>query len=127
MLQQSASVWDDMRRVRPHPRWLTGSVFACVLPLRTENRSTFPEPHGPARFLSAQSGVNPYGPPLPLGPQLVSRTGPSKYNVGLVIVDRSEPGSGPVMKLFTNALGPPKVSSGQFSLWANLAQGDPLG
>jgi hypothetical protein len=75
------------------------------------------------RFLAAQrySGVSPYGPPLPFGPELVSitRTTMSKYDIRLVIVDRSEPGSGPVVRLFTDALGPPKVSSGGFSLWAD--------
>ena len=28
-------------------------------------------------------------------------------------------GSGPVMRLFNDALGPPKLSAGHFSLWAN--------
>ena len=61
-----------------------------------------------------------YGPRLPLSPKLVSitRITLSKYDIRLVIVDRAVSGSGPVMKLFTDALGPPKVSSGQFSLWS---------
>jgi hypothetical protein len=48
----------------------------------------------------------------------------SKYDVRLVIVDRAEFGSGPVMKLFEAALGPPTVSSGQFSLWS-IRTGNP--
>ncbi len=61
------------------------------------------------------------GLPSPLGPKLVSMTRItlSEYDIGLVIVDRSEPGSGQAMELFTDALGPPRASSGQFSLWAN--------
>jgi hypothetical protein len=57
---------------------------------------------------------------LPFSPEMLSitRTTLSNYHVGLVIVDRSEPGSGPVMNLFEDVLGPPKSSSGQFSLWA---------
>ena len=57
----------------------------------------------------------------PLSPELVSitRTTLSNYDVGPVIVDRSAAGSGPVVKLFNEALGPPKFSTGQFSMWAN--------
>ena len=88
---------------------------------------TLMSPSGLQRFLASQSlspsvlAFTPYGPPLPFSPELVSitRTALSKYDIRLVIVDRSESGSGPVIKLFTDALGPPKVSSGGFSLWAN--------
>ena len=57
--------------------------------------------------------------PLSVSPELVSttRTALSDYDVRLVIVDRAISGSGPVMKLFTDALGPPTLSSGQFSMW----------
>ena len=62
---------------------------------------------------------SPYGPPLRFSPKLVTitRTTLSKYGVRVVIVDRSVSGSGPVMTLFTDVLGLPQVSSGQFSLW----------
>ncbi len=78
-------------------------------------------PPGLQRFLSAYEGFPLYGPPLPLSPELVSitRTTLSKYDVGMVIVDRSVVGSGPVIKLFNEALGPPKISTSQFSMWAN--------
>jgi hypothetical protein len=57
---------------------------------------------------------------IPLTADLVAtaRTTLSNYDVGLVIVDRSAVGSGLVMKLFREALGPPKLSSGHFSLWS---------
>ena len=46
-----------------------------------------------------------------------TRASLSKYDVRLVIVDRAEVGSGPVMELFYAALGPPTLSSGEFSSW----------
>ncbi|MGH9079291.1 MAG: hypothetical protein ACRDYE_04270 [Acidimicrobiales bacterium] len=57
----------------------------------------------------------------PLSPGLVSTTltALSNYDVGMVIVDRSAVGSGPVIKLFDEALGRPEISAGQFSMWAN--------
>jgi hypothetical protein len=75
-------------------------------------------PSGLQEFLT---GFNLYGRPVTLSPKLVATTlaTVSKYDIRLVIVDRSEPGSGPIVKLFNEALGPPTVSSGQFSLWAN--------
>lgn len=71
-------------------------------------------------FLAAQDGANPYGPPPPIGPELVASTrrALSRYDVRVVIVDRSERGSAPVVTLFQDALGPPKLSVGRFSLWA---------
>ncbi len=70
------------------------------------------------------AGLNPpsaYGPPLLVSPELVSSTRAtvSKYHIRLVIVDRSVAGSGEVTELFDDALGPPRVSGGQFSLWAD--------
>ena len=41
----------------------------------------------------------------------------SKYDVQVVIVDNSERGSAPVVALFREALGPPKLSVEKFSLW----------
>jgi hypothetical protein len=78
-------------------------------------------PPGLQRFLTWQGFIGNHGPPLPVGPALVSitRTTLSKYGVGMVIVYRSESGSGPVIKLFNEALGPPNFSTGQFSMWAN--------
>ena len=77
-------------------------------------------PPGLQRFLAAQDGANPYGPPLPLGSELIAatRAALSRYDVQVVIVDRSERGSGPVIELFRDAIGPPKLSVGQFSLWS---------
>jgi hypothetical protein len=47
----------------------------------------------------------------------VTRSTVDRYHVRLVIVDRTTGGSGPVMKLLTRALGPPKVSTDRFALW----------
>jgi hypothetical protein len=76
-------------------------------------------PPGLQQFLTARAGLGLYGPPLPLGHDLVSvtRATLSNYDVGVVVVDRSQAGSGPVTKLFNDALGPPDVSSDGFSLW----------
>jgi hypothetical protein len=71
-------------------------------------------------FLAAQEGVTVFGPPLPVGPQLVAATriAVSTYDVRLVIVDRAAPGSGPVIDLFSETLGPPQRSTGDLFLWA---------
>jgi len=57
--------------------------------------------------------------PLPINPELVAttRTALSEYDVRLIIVDRAISGSGRVMELFKDALGPPTLTSGQFSMW----------
>lgn len=91
--------------------------------------SLFPSVMNPPnlqRFLAGQDIATSfffqlYGPPLPVSPKLVAatRTALSRYDVRLVIVDRSVEGSGPVMELFNDALGPPKLSAGQFSMWAD--------
>jgi hypothetical protein len=59
------------------------------------------------------------GQPLALSPEAVSgaRATLFRYDVGLVIVDRSQPGSAQVAKLISEAVGPPRVSSDHFSLW----------
>jgi hypothetical protein len=59
------------------------------------------------------------GAPVHVGPQLVAatRAALSKYGVQVVIVDRSTPGSGPVVALFTAVLGPPARTAGPFDLW----------
>ena len=76
-------------------------------------------PPGLQTFLAAQDGADPYGPPLRIGPELIAsaRLALSRYDVQVVIVDRSERGSAPVITLFQEALGPPNLSVGQFSLW----------
>jgi hypothetical protein len=63
--------------------------------------------------------ISPYWPPLHFSPGLVSitRTTLSKYDVDMVIIDRAAPGSGPAIKLFSDALGLPKVTSDGFSTW----------
>ena len=56
-----------------------------------------------------------------VSPELVAttRTSLSDYDVRMVIVDRSVKGSGPVVELFTDAIGPPTISSSGFSMWAD--------
>jgi hypothetical protein len=87
-------------------------------------------PRGLQQFLSSSTssfrpGVfftgTPFGPALQVSPELVAatRTALSRYDVRLVIVDRSVGGSGQVMELFNDALGPPKLSTGRFSMWAD--------
>jgi hypothetical protein len=80
-------------------------------------------PPGTQQFLAAQEGVAYLGPGLPLTPELVATTRAtiSTYDIRVVIVDRSYPGSGPVLTLFTEALGPPEATSGHYSLWAGWA------
>lgn len=78
-------------------------------------------PEGLQRFLASQEGaaVTLYGPPPPLNSSLVgvTRATLSKYNIKVVIVDRSAGGSGPVVKLFQMALGYPTATAGSFDLW----------
>jgi len=78
-------------------------------------------PPGTQQFLSNREGVSTFGPEMPVSPKLVAvtRSVVSRYDIRLVIVDRSMAGSGAVMELFNDALGPPRVSAGQFSMWAN--------
>jgi hypothetical protein len=77
-------------------------------------------PPGLQGFLASQegrtSGIEP--PPL-LWSSLVANTriSISAYDIRVVIVDRSAKGSGPVVDLFNEVLGPPNVSAGQFSEW----------
>ena len=56
---------------------------------------------------------------IPLTPDLVAtaRTTLSKYDVGLVIIDRGYPEAVDVLDLFRRALGAPTVSAGAFTLW----------
>lgn len=79
------------------------------------------KPPGLDLFLEGQEGYNPYLPPVPLTQSLVNLTQRTLQlnDIRLIIVDRSAPRSGPVMALFTRALGPPEVSTGRFALWAS--------
>jgi len=78
-------------------------------------------PPGLQRFLAEQEGVKFFGPEIPVSPKLVgiTRSVVSRYDIRLVIVDRSMVGSAPVMELFNDALGTPVLSAGEFSMWAN--------
>ena len=78
-------------------------------------------PRGTQELLANEEGVSLFGPVLPVSPKLVAdtRTVVSRYDVRVVIVDRSMVGSGAVMELFRDALGQPMLSVGGFSMWAN--------
>jgi hypothetical protein len=79
------------------------------------------QPPGLQHFLGAEQGAALYGPVLPLTAQLVAsaRTALANYDVRLVIVDRQMQGSGVVDGLFTDALGPPQLSTGLYMVWAS--------
>ena len=84
----------------------------------------FPNPMIPPElenFLYGQEGYNRYIPPEPITPELIAstRTALSNYDVRMVVVDRSVPGAGPVIDLFTRVLGEPQVSSSSFALWTS--------
>ena len=77
-------------------------------------------PEGLQRFLANQEGiVKLYGPQPPLNSSLVgvTRATLSKYNVKVVIVDRSARGSRRVAELFRMALGLPTATAGSFIVW----------
>ena len=82
---------------------------------------SFMSPPELQQFLAGQDPPSSYGPTLPVTAELVkqTRTTLARYHVRLVIVDRSAPGSRPVMALFAAALGSQKTSAGPFSLWAD--------
>ncbi len=69
-------------------------------------------------FLAAQEKVDIYGPPLSVDAELVSATRVylSKFDVRMVIV-KDFSGSRPVMTLFSEALGPPRLLSDGFAVW----------
>jgi len=70
-------------------------------------------------FLAAQEGDVSYGPAIPLSSKLVVavRAVLAANNIRVIIVDRSAIGSGPVVGLFDEAVGPATVSRGHISLW----------
>ncbi len=78
-------------------------------------------PPGLQQFLAEQQGMSLFGPETPVSPKLVAitRSVVSRYDIRLVIVDRSMVGSDPVVELFNDALGTPMLSVGQFTMWAN--------
>jgi hypothetical protein len=86
------------------------------------DRPLEPTPMNPAglqRFLANQEGVTLYGPRPPLDSSLVgvTRATLSKYDVKVVIVDRSAAGSRSVARLFRMALGLPTATAGSFDIW----------
>ena len=102
-------------------RLLGGYAFH---PSPVGSESTYPDlmsPSGTRQFLANQGGVGIFGPETPVSPKLVATTRAvvSRYDIRLVIVDRSESGSTAVMELFNDALGRPLVSTGRFSMWAD--------
>jgi hypothetical protein len=84
-------------------------------------RPSVMRPPGLQQFLAGEQREGLYGRAPPVSPELVAttRASLSRYDVHLVIVDRSFSGSNAVMQLFDDALGPPHVSTGQFSLWSD--------
>jgi hypothetical protein len=78
------------------------------------------DPSGLQEFLAAQAGVFVYGPRLSVSLDLVATTRATiaAYDIRAVIVDRSRSGSGQVVQLFDDTLGPPVVASGTLVMWA---------
>ena len=78
------------------------------------------EPEGLDNFLDGQEGYNPYLPPVPLTPGLVStlRDVAGRNDIRLIIVDRSVKGSGLVLNAFSQAFGAPQVATSRYALWA---------
>jgi len=78
-------------------------------------------PSGLDLFLDGQEGYNPYLPPIPLTQTLIALTKQTlaRYDVKVLIVDRSMKGSGPVMSLFHAVAGPPTAMGGRYVIWAS--------
>jgi hypothetical protein len=78
-------------------------------------------PDGLELFLDGQEGYTPAAPVVPITPAVVAaaQQALSENDIRLVVVDRSVRGSGPVIELFTQALGPPRASTGSFALWSS--------
>jgi hypothetical protein len=86
------------------------------------DRPVYPPPMNPEglqQFLADHEGLTVYGRSPPLNRNLVgvTRATLSKYEVKVIIVDRSATGSGPVTDLFRMALGLPTATAGSFVLW----------
>jgi hypothetical protein len=76
-------------------------------------------PAGLQEFLAAQEGIPKYGPQVPVSPALVASTRAvfRNYDVRVVIVDDTVPGAVAVVRLMDKVVGPPRLTSGGFSLW----------
>jgi hypothetical protein len=93
-------------------------------PTSSGSGSTLPNPMSPPglqQFLFEREYFPNHMPSSQISAELVAatRTALRNYHVRLVIVDRSTAGSGPVMGLFTDALGPPSSSAGHISIWTD--------
>ena len=93
-----------------------GGLYRC-----REVRNVSMNPPELQEFLASQEDVAYLGPKLHISPTLVAETKTTilDYHIRMIIVDRSLDGSGPVMRLFRDALGPPSASSGTFTMWAD--------
>jgi hypothetical protein len=103
------------------PFRITGGYSFHPTPAGSNAREPNPlSPRGLQDLLASEERVFKRKP-IPSGRELVADTRRtlSRYDVRLVIVDRSQSGSGVVMTLFEKALGPPSTSAGSFSLWAS--------
>lgn len=87
-------------------------------------KSASPSPMNPPdleNFLSTEEGLDGRSTPPVIDRKLLGTTRAtlSRYDIRVVIVDRSLPGSGAVTELLTAILGPPKAVAGNFSVWAD--------
>jgi hypothetical protein len=115
----------------PAMMWQVGENFRFRLlggysyhPTATGAPTPYPSPMRPPdveQFLTASGGFALFGFAPEVSPHLVAstRTYLSRYQVRLVVVDRSVGDSGAVMELFEDALGQPKLSVGNFAVWAD--------
>ena len=78
-------------------------------------------PPGLDRFLEGQEAYNPYLPPVPVTPALITtaREVVARNDIRLVIVDRAVRGSTAVIGVFSRAFGPPTAENGSYVLWAS--------
>ena len=90
-------------------------------PTRSGRPARAPDPLNPPGtqlFLDSEAGVSKMkASPINRKLLAITRATLIRYHVRLVIVDRSQAGSGPVMKLFNEVLGPPNLSADNFSIW----------
>jgi hypothetical protein len=102
-------------------RLIGGYVYTRAPDGTGTNRADRMDPPELQQFLAAQEGITQYGPVLPVGPTLVAATRATvqRYGIRQVIVDSSASGAGPVVALFTAALGPHRAASGTLVLWAD--------
>jgi hypothetical protein len=82
------------------------------------------DPSGLQEFLAAQAGVFVYGPRLSVSLDLVATTRATiaAYDIRAVIVDRSRSGSGQVVQLFDDTLGPPVGNAGHVGRMDGLSR-----